>query len=51
MLHVTSLWRLRRVEAEDGQVNVTSCIGSFYLNFIIFIVQDSMSILVFYYFG
>jgi hypothetical protein len=29
MVHVASLWRLRRVEAEDRRVDVMGCIGSF----------------------
>jgi hypothetical protein len=38
MAYVTSLWRLRGDEAEDGWVDATGCIGLFYLNFVVFIV-------------
>jgi hypothetical protein len=47
MVHVTSSRRLRRVEAEDGRVDVMGCIGPFYPNFIIFIVLGSRDILFF----
>jgi hypothetical protein len=47
MVHVASLWRLRQVEAEDGRINMTSCIGPFYLNFLVFIVLGLRGILVF----
>jgi hypothetical protein len=48
MVHVVSLWRSRGVEAEDGRVDTTVCIGLFYPNFTIFIVLCPNDILVFY---
>jgi hypothetical protein len=47
MVHVVSLWKLHRVEAEDRWVDATGCIGPFYLNFIIFYVLCVRDILVF----
>jgi hypothetical protein len=38
---------LHRVEAEDGQIDVTSYVGSCYHCFAIFYVLDSMSNLIF----
>jgi hypothetical protein len=46
MMHVASMWRLHRVETEDGRVNATGCVGPFYPNFDVFIVLDPRSILV-----
>jgi hypothetical protein len=50
MMHITSSCRLRRVEAEDGRIDVMSCIGSFYLNFAVFYVLCTKDILVFWFF-
>jgi hypothetical protein len=47
MVHVASSWRSRGVEAEDGWVDATDCIGLFYVNFAIFIVLGPKGILVF----
>jgi hypothetical protein len=47
MLHVTSSWRLHRVKAEDGQVNVMSYVEPFYPNFAVFYVLGPRDILVF----
>jgi hypothetical protein len=47
MVHVASSRRFCRVEAEDGWVDVTCCIGPFYSNFVIFVVLDHRGILVF----
>jgi hypothetical protein len=44
MVHVTSLQRLHRAEAEDEQVDATDCIGPFYPNFAIFYVLCPMCI-------
>jgi hypothetical protein len=38
---------LRRVEAEDGRVDVMGCIRPFYPTFTVFIVLGSRGILVF----
>jgi hypothetical protein len=48
MVHVASSRRLHRVEAEDGWVDTTDCVGYFYPNFIIFYVLVAKSILVFW---
>jgi hypothetical protein len=37
---------LRRVEAEDGRVDIMDCIEAFYPNFIIFYILVSTSILI-----
>jgi hypothetical protein len=47
MVHMTSSWRLHSTEGEDGWVDVMSCVGPFYPNFIIFYVLGHRSILVF----
>jgi hypothetical protein len=47
-VHVTSSWRLRRVEAEDGRVDATCCVKLCYLYFAVFIVLGFRDILVFY---
>jgi hypothetical protein len=47
MVHVTSLRRLRRVEAEDECVDTIGCVKLFYPNFDIFIVLGPKRILVF----
>jgi hypothetical protein len=47
VVHVASLQRWRRVEAKDGRVDSTGCIGLFYPNFAIFFVlghKDSLVI-------
>jgi hypothetical protein len=44
---MASLWRLRRVEAEDGRVDVMGCIGPFYLKIAVFIVLGLKGIVVF----
>jgi hypothetical protein len=47
MVHVASSWMLCGDKAEDERVNVTGCIGFFYLNFIVFVVlahKDSLVI-------
>jgi hypothetical protein len=49
MVHVTSSWRLCPVEAEDGRIDATDCVGSFYPNFVIFTVLGLRGILVFYF--
>jgi hypothetical protein len=51
MVHVASLRRLRRVEAENGWVDVTGYIGPFYPNFIVFYVLDPRGILLIYSFA
>jgi hypothetical protein len=38
MVHVASSWRSQGDEAEDGWVNVMSCIRVFYPNFTVFII-------------
>jgi hypothetical protein len=38
MVHMTSSWRLREDEAEDGWVDATGCIRLFYPNFVVFFV-------------
>jgi hypothetical protein len=48
MVHMVALWRLRRVEVEDGWVDATGCIKPFYPNFIVFYVLGTRGILVFY---
>jgi hypothetical protein len=45
--HVTSSWRSREDEVEDGCNSAMDCIGLFYPNFIVFIVLDHTDILVF----
>jgi hypothetical protein len=47
MVHMTYSRRLCRVEAKDEQIDTTSFIGPFYLNFIILVVIAHRSILVF----
>jgi hypothetical protein len=47
MMHMASSQMLRRVEAEDGRVDATVCIGPYYPNFVIFIVLGFKDILVF----
>jgi hypothetical protein len=47
MAHVTLLWMLRWVKAEDGQVDMMGYIEHFYLNFIIFYILDPSDILIF----
>jgi hypothetical protein len=47
VLYVALLQRLRRVEAEDGRVDVTGCVGPFYPKIIVFSVLDSRGNLVF----
>jgi hypothetical protein len=44
MVHVTSLWRLHRAEAEDERVDAIDCSGPFYPNFAIFYVLCPMCI-------
>jgi hypothetical protein len=48
MVHVVSSQRSRGVEAKNGWINATGCIGFFYPNFVIFIVLGPWGILVFY---
>jgi hypothetical protein len=51
MVHVTSSWRSRGVEAENGQVHTMDRIRLFYPNFVIFFVfgpRDILVILVFW---
>jgi hypothetical protein len=48
MVHVASLRRLRRAEAEDGRVDTMGCIRPLYPNFVVFYILDRMGILVFY---
>jgi hypothetical protein len=45
--HVTSSWRSRENEVEDGRVNETGCIGPFYPYFVVFVVLGHRCILVF----
>jgi hypothetical protein len=47
MVHVTSSWRSRADEDEDGQVDAICCIRPFYCNFAIFYVLGPRGILVF----
>jgi hypothetical protein len=47
MVHVVSLLRLHRVEAEDGWVDAAGYVRPFYPNFIIFYVLCPRGILVF----
>jgi hypothetical protein len=47
MVHVASSQRLCRVQAEDGCVNATCCIGSYYPYFTVFIVLCPRGSLVF----
>jgi hypothetical protein len=47
MVYVASTWMSHGVEAEDGRVNTTDCIGLFYLNFVIFVVLDLRGIFIF----
>jgi hypothetical protein len=47
MVHVALLWRLRRVKAEDGRIEVMGYVEPFYLNFTSFDVLDVRDILVF----
>jgi hypothetical protein len=46
MVHMASLWRLCRDEAEDIRVNATGCIVLFYPNFAIFVVLGNKGSLV-----
>jgi hypothetical protein len=48
MVHMASSRRLRRVEAEDEQVNAMGCVGPFYPKFTTFYVLCPRGILVFY---
>jgi hypothetical protein len=48
MVHVTSSWRSRRVEAEDGWVNVIDCIEPFYSKIIVFNILGTKDVLVFH---
>jgi hypothetical protein len=47
VVHVAPSWWLRRVQAEDGWIDATGCIGPFYLRIIIFYSLGPHSILVF----
>jgi hypothetical protein len=47
MVHVTSSWRSRADEDEDGRVEAIGCIRPFYCNFAIFYVLGPRGILVF----
>jgi hypothetical protein len=38
VVHMASSWRLRRVEAEDGRVDTTDNVGSFYPKITVFYV-------------
>jgi hypothetical protein len=51
MVHVASLWRWRRVKAENRRVNAMGCVGPFYPNFAVFFVFGPGGILVFYSFA
>jgi hypothetical protein len=46
MVHMSSSWRLRRVEAKDGWVDVMGCVGPIYPNFAIFYVLGPRDIIV-----
>jgi hypothetical protein len=46
MVHMASSRRLHGVEAENGRVDASGCIGLFYPNFAIFIVLGPKGILV-----
>jgi hypothetical protein len=46
-VHVTSLWRLRQDQVEDGRVDVNGYVRLWYPYFIIFYVLDHRSILIF----
>jgi hypothetical protein len=37
VVHVTSLWKLHRVKAEDEQVDATGCVGPFYPKIIVLV--------------
>jgi hypothetical protein len=45
---MTSSWSLRRVKAENGRIDVTDCVGPFYLKITVFIILDSKGIVIFY---
>jgi hypothetical protein len=47
VMHVTSLQRSRGVEAEDGWIDVTGCIGPLYPKIVVFIVLCPKGIVVF----
>jgi hypothetical protein len=47
VVHVASSWRLRRVEAKDGQVDAMGCVRTFYSKIIVFYVLDHMDNLAF----
>jgi hypothetical protein len=47
MVYVALSRRLRRIEAKDGWVDATGCIGPFYPNFIVFYVLCPSDIIVF----
>jgi hypothetical protein len=47
MVHMASSWRLRRVKAEDGWVDVMGYIRPFYPNFVVFYLLGPRGILVF----
>jgi hypothetical protein len=44
---VTSSWSLRRDKAEDGRVDVTGCVGPFYLKIVVSSVLGHSGIVVF----
>jgi hypothetical protein len=48
MVHMASSQRLRRVKAEDGRIDATGRIRSFYHNFAVFYVLSLRGIVVFY---
>jgi hypothetical protein len=47
VVHVVSSWMLHRDEAEDGRVDATDCVRSFYLKITIFYILDHMDNVVF----
>jgi hypothetical protein len=47
LVHVATLWRLRRVEVEDGWVDTIGCVGPLYLKIIISSVLGPKRVVVF----
>jgi hypothetical protein len=48
VVHVAPLQMLRRDQVEDGWVDATGCVGSYYPYFIVFYVLGIRGIIVFY---
>jgi hypothetical protein len=47
VVHVAPLRRSHEDQVDDGQVDVTGCVGPFSPNFVVFIVLDPKGIVVF----